>query len=219
MMLPRSLPVVGFGFAVVHRPARAADAAPEAAESAREIPVAYDVDVVVVGGSTGAVSAAVAAARTAPRCFWRHRDPYLGDDMTATLAACGWNRARPPTSRLATQIFADRRRPQPIPTGSPSPTSRRPSAGTHDDTDRPPLTDGHGATRPRERAVRRGCHHHADAGRPGRRRGPRHGLRPRHDRGAELPRRERRNRTSDRQQRWSRPGPSDNGRADERPDA
>ena len=31
-------------------------------QSARQIPVAYDVDVVVVGGSTGAVTAAVAAA-------------------------------------------------------------------------------------------------------------------------------------------------------------
>ncbi|MFO7973707.1 MAG: hypothetical protein R6V12_03650, partial [Candidatus Hydrogenedentota bacterium] len=34
-------------------------------QSARQIPVAYDVDVVVVGGSTGAVTAASTAAVTA----------------------------------------------------------------------------------------------------------------------------------------------------------
>ncbi len=33
-------------------------------ESARALPVAYDVDVLVVGGSTGAVAAATAAAAT-----------------------------------------------------------------------------------------------------------------------------------------------------------
>ena len=38
-------------------------------ESAREIPIAYDVDVVVVGGSTGAVSAAVAAAEAGAKVF------------------------------------------------------------------------------------------------------------------------------------------------------
>ena len=44
-------------------------------ESAREIPVAYDVDVVVVGGGTGAVAAAVAAAKTGPRSSWPRRIP------------------------------------------------------------------------------------------------------------------------------------------------
>ena len=38
-------------------------------ESAREIPVAHCVDVVVVGGSTGAVSAAVAAAESGASVF------------------------------------------------------------------------------------------------------------------------------------------------------
>ena len=37
-------------------------------ESARKIPLAYDVDVVVVGGSTGGVAAAVAAAEAERRC-------------------------------------------------------------------------------------------------------------------------------------------------------
>ena len=54
-------------------------------ESARQIPVAYSVDVVVVGGSTGAVSAAVAASRAGAKVFLAAPRPYLGDDMTATL--------------------------------------------------------------------------------------------------------------------------------------
>ena len=54
-------------------------------ESAREIPVAYTVDVVVVGGSTGAVSAAIAAAQEGASVFLAAPYPYLGEDMTATL--------------------------------------------------------------------------------------------------------------------------------------
>jgi len=54
-------------------------------ESARQIPVAYDVDVVVVGGSTGAVAAAVHAADSDAKVFLAAPRPYLGDDMTSTL--------------------------------------------------------------------------------------------------------------------------------------
>ena len=53
-------------------------------ESARGIPVAYTADVVVVGGSTGAVSAAVAAAKSGARVFLASPQTYLGEDMTAT---------------------------------------------------------------------------------------------------------------------------------------
>ena len=42
-------------------------AGPMVNESAREIPIDYDVDVVVVGGGTGAVSAAVASSETRGR--------------------------------------------------------------------------------------------------------------------------------------------------------
>jgi len=76
-------------------------------ESAREIPVAYEVDVVVVGGSTGAVSAAVAAAGAGARVFLAAERPYLGDDMTATLRL--WlEEGEKPTSELARRIFSDR---------------------------------------------------------------------------------------------------------------
>ncbi len=54
-------------------------------ESAREIPVAYEVDVLVVGGSTGAVAAAEAAAKAGAKVFLAAPRPYLGDDMCATM--------------------------------------------------------------------------------------------------------------------------------------
>ena len=60
-------------------------AGPWVNETAREIPVAYEVDVVVVGGGTGAVSAAVTAAERGAKVFLAAPHPYLGDDMTATL--------------------------------------------------------------------------------------------------------------------------------------
>ncbi|MCH5372708.1 MAG: hypothetical protein JJ992_01940, partial [Planctomycetes bacterium] len=43
-------------------PGAAGRAADQVNESAREIPIAYEVDVVVVGGGTGAASAAITAA-------------------------------------------------------------------------------------------------------------------------------------------------------------
>jgi hypothetical protein len=53
-------------------------------ESAREIPLAYDVDVLVVGGTTRGVAAAVAAAESGAKVFLAARKPYLGIDMCAT---------------------------------------------------------------------------------------------------------------------------------------
>ncbi|MDF1752098.1 MAG: FAD-dependent oxidoreductase [Verrucomicrobiales bacterium] len=54
-------------------------------ESAREIPVAYDVDVVVVGGTTGAITAAVEAAEQGASVFLAAPRPYLGEDVAGTL--------------------------------------------------------------------------------------------------------------------------------------
>ena len=54
-------------------------------ESARGLPVAYDVDVVVVGGSTGAVAAAVAAAENGAKVFLAAPRHYLGEDLCGTL--------------------------------------------------------------------------------------------------------------------------------------
>jgi ribulose 1,5-bisphosphate synthetase/thiazole synthase len=57
-------------------------ASPHVVESAREIPVVYDVDVVVVGGSTRAVAAAVAAKENGASVFLMTERPYLGAGIT-----------------------------------------------------------------------------------------------------------------------------------------
>ena len=53
-------------------------------ESERDIPVAYDVDVVVVGGTSGGVAAAVEAARNGATVFLAAQRPYLGADICGT---------------------------------------------------------------------------------------------------------------------------------------
>jgi flavin-dependent dehydrogenase len=121
----------------------AASGADQVNESARQIPVAYEADVVVVGGGTGAVSAAVAAAKDGAKVFLAAPHPYLGDDMTGTLRL--WLQpGETPTSPLAQRVFGDRSQ------GLVDPNriafryeSDLPSASTHRDTDPPSrLTDG-----------------------------------------------------------------------------
>ncbi len=58
-------------------------------QSERKIPVAYKVDVVVVGGSTAAVAAAVEASRTGAKVFLLAQEPYLGEDVSGTFRL--WN--------------------------------------------------------------------------------------------------------------------------------
>ena len=58
-------------------------------QSARKIPVAYTVDVVVVGGSTAAVAAAVSAAQTGAKVFLVAQETYLGEDVSGTYRY--WN--------------------------------------------------------------------------------------------------------------------------------
>ena len=63
-------------------------AIPDAAscyESARNIPVLTDVDLVVVGGSSRAVATAAAAARTGCKVFLIAYMPYLGDDICGSF--------------------------------------------------------------------------------------------------------------------------------------
>lgn len=116
-------------------------------ESARAIPVAYDVDVVVVGGSSGAVSAAVAAAEKGARVFVAAPRPYLGEDLCATLRL--WlEEGETPASPLAKKLYA--------PDAELSATAADPnlllfkyeaslpSAGVHKDTT-PPSRLGDGA--------------------------------------------------------------------------
>ena len=112
-------------------------------ESAREIPVAYDVDVVVVGGGTGAVSAAIAAAEDGAKVFLAAPHPYLGEDMTATLRL--WlEEGEEPTSPLAKKVFGDLVEPFMDPSRLEfTYEADAPSAAIHRDT-KPPgvLTDG-----------------------------------------------------------------------------
>ena len=53
-------------------------------ESERRIPVAYDVDVVVIGGSSAGVAAAVEAASNGASVFLASQPPYLGEDLCGT---------------------------------------------------------------------------------------------------------------------------------------
>ncbi len=77
-------------------------------ESARQIPVLYDVDVLVVGGTSGAVTAAVAAAQNGATVFLAAPRPYLGEDICGTYRL--WlEPGEEPTSPLARIMFAEPR--------------------------------------------------------------------------------------------------------------
>jgi flavin-dependent dehydrogenase len=112
-------------------------------ESSREIPVAYDVDVVVVGGTSGGVAAAVAAAREGASVFLAAQRPYLGEDLCGTYRL--WLKpGETPISPLAKKIFA-------APAVASLSRNRigftyeadKPSAGVHKDANPPSLlTDG-----------------------------------------------------------------------------
>ena len=54
-------------------------------ESERDLPICQDVDVVVVGGTCGAVAAAEAVAKAGAKVFLAAPRPYLGDDIAGTL--------------------------------------------------------------------------------------------------------------------------------------
>ena len=56
-----------------------------ARQSKRKIPIAYDVDVVVIGGSTAGVAAAVEASRAGASVFLAAQEPYLGEDVCGTF--------------------------------------------------------------------------------------------------------------------------------------
>ncbi len=58
-------------------------------QSARKVPVAYTVDVVVVGGSTAAVAAAVSAAQNGAKVLLIAQETYLGEDVCGTYRY--WN--------------------------------------------------------------------------------------------------------------------------------
>jgi hypothetical protein len=73
-------------------------------QSKRKIPVAYDVDVVVVGGTSAAVAAATAAAKLGASVFLVAPQPYLGEDICGTYTLWAENDKATGTE-LGTKIF------------------------------------------------------------------------------------------------------------------
>jgi flavin-dependent dehydrogenase len=74
-------------------------------ESQRDIPVAYEVDVAVIGGTSYGVSAAVAAAKQGVSVFLAAPRPYLGEDICATHRL--WLGAdEKPTTGIGKRLFA-----------------------------------------------------------------------------------------------------------------
>ncbi|MHB8898845.1 MAG: FAD-dependent oxidoreductase [Thermoguttaceae bacterium] len=75
-------------------------------QPARQVPIAYQVDVAVVGGGVGAVSAAVEAAQAGATVFLAAPRPYLGDDMAGLLRL--WlEEGEKPVGPLAEQLYND----------------------------------------------------------------------------------------------------------------
>ena len=78
----------------------------------REIPIIGEVDLLVVGGTTGGVAAAVGAAEQGARVFLVAPYPYLGEDMTATLRLWLEPGEDPTRDPLALAVYHDANRGQ-----------------------------------------------------------------------------------------------------------
>jgi len=112
-------------------------------ESAREIPLVADVDMVVVGGGSGGVAAACAAAKAGAKVFLAAPRMYLGEDLCAPYQI--WLApGEEPDTPLAKAMFADPLAERGIPFHY---TASLPSAGKHVDTTPPRmLNDGQWAS-------------------------------------------------------------------------
>ncbi len=102
-------------------------------QSGREIPVAYEVDIAVIGGTTYGVETAAAAAKNGAEVFLAAPRPYLGEDLCATYRFWLENGEKPETE-LAKRLFKPTRQEQsynPLPF---SYKSNLPSASIHPDT-------------------------------------------------------------------------------------
>ncbi len=72
--------------------------------SERDFSVSHDVDVLVVGGTSGGVAAAVEAAKAGSRVFLMAQRPYLGEDICGTYRMWGGS-SEAPLSGLAADVF------------------------------------------------------------------------------------------------------------------
>lgn len=84
-----------------------------ASESSRKIPVIAEVDLVVVGGSSRAIAAAVAAAKKGCTVFLVAELPYLGDDICGAMLYERTADEKPQTP-LARKIFPNKNHPTPL---------------------------------------------------------------------------------------------------------
>ncbi len=82
-------------------------------QTAREIPLARSVDLVIVGGTLGAVSAATSAAEQGASVMLLAPRPYLGDDLCGTLQL--WlEDDETPHGSLTSSLFPDARTATPL---------------------------------------------------------------------------------------------------------
>jgi flavin-dependent dehydrogenase len=82
-------------------------------QSKREIPVIQSVDIVIIGGTTAAVSAAVSAAENGASVYLVASKPYLGEDLCATLRL-EIEDGRTLKSQIEKQIFGTKLRTNPL---------------------------------------------------------------------------------------------------------
>lgn len=109
-------------------------------ESQREIPIVQTVDVIVVGGTSAGVAAAVEAAAHGASVILIAERPYLGEDIAGTYRLWLEN-GEVPDSPLAEAVFKESFA---LPQGMSFTYSanRQPSGGHLDNLQRPKLTDG-----------------------------------------------------------------------------
>ena len=101
----------------------------------KDVPVAYDVDVVVAGGSAGAVAAAEAAARSGAKVMLITSRNYLGEDVAGTMQL--WlEPGETPQGDLAETLFTDPNMTQ-MPGLNYSYTADQPTDKRHPDTKKP----------------------------------------------------------------------------------
>ncbi|MGC9326287.1 MAG: FAD-dependent oxidoreductase [Candidatus Hinthialibacter sp.] len=112
-------------------------------ESSRQIPIAYEVDVAVIGGSAAGVAAAVEAAQNGASVFLAAPRPYLGEDLCATYRL--WLApGEEPDTPLTRALFAEPESAITVGEGMPFQyEANRPSDPIHPDSSPPSkLKDG-----------------------------------------------------------------------------
>lgn len=119
--------------------AASAFAQAEVAQPAGSVPVLHEVDVVVVGGGSGGVAAAIEAAKKGAKVFVAAPRPYLGEDICATYRL--WlEPGEKPSTDLAREVFKNPPRPDAPGNGLPFTYSASlPSSPIHRDSEPPSL--------------------------------------------------------------------------------